>query len=484
MYHAADAAGRTKEGFSLDDPIGGQLLIQLMLILVNAFFAATEIAVISLNDNKIRRQAEDGDKKAAALLKLSESPNRFLSTIQVCITLSGFLGSAFAADNFASRLSGALIDSGFTLFSPRTLNTLCLILITIVLSYFTLVLGELTPKRIAMKYPEPVARFSSSIISAVATLFKPVVWLLSASTNSMLRLFRINPNDSDQEVTEEEIRMMLDIGGESGAIEQDERTMIENIFEFNNMTAEDVMIHRMDVMALHVDDPPEEILQIIRESGLSRFPVYDSDIDDIVGILSTRDFLLNRDCDPPKSLREMLRPAYLVPETVQADTLFRDMQKQKVHMAIVVDEYGGMSGIVTMEDLLEEIVGNIYDEFDPTEESEIEQLEDNLWRVTGTVELDALSDALGVPLPLEEEYDTLGGMVFSKLSTIPEDGSTFDITMNGLDIQVVDISDHRVEKALIRKVKEPASEDGESSGPEARSGQGTSDKPRRRVADE
>ena len=484
VYHAADAAGKTKEGFSLDDPIGSQLLIQLLLILINAFFAATEIAVISLNDNKIRRQAEEGDKKAATMLKLAESPNRFLSTIQVCITLSGFLGSAFAADNFASRLSQALLDGGFTLFPPRTLNTLCLILITIILSYFTLVLGELTPKRIAMKYPEPVARFSANIISAVAKFFKPVVWLLSASTNGMLRLFRINPNETSEEVTEEEIRMMLDIGGESGAIEQDERTMIENIFEFNNMTAEDVMVHRMDVVALHVDDSPEEILQIIRETGLSRFPVYDSDIDDIVGILSTRDFLLNRDCQPPKSIREMLRTAYLVPETVQADILFRDMQKQKVHMAIVVDEYGGMSGIVTMEDLLEEIVGNIYDEFDPTEESEIEQLEDNLWRVSGAVELEALSDALGVPLPLEEEYDTLGGMVFSRLSAIPEDGSTFEITMNGLDIQVIEISDHRVEKALIRKVLEPAQEENEAQGAEASASQAPGDKPRKRVANE
>jgi putative hemolysin len=259
--------------------------------------------------------------------------------------------------------------------------------------------------------------------------------------------------------------------------------MIENIFEFNNMTAEDVMIHRMDVVALHVDDPAEEILQIIRESGLSRFPVYESDIDDIVGVLNTRDFLLNRESQPPKSIREMLRTAYLVPETVQADTLFRDMQRQKVHMAIVVDEYGGMSGIVTMEDLLEEIVGNIYDEFDPTEETEIEQLEDNLWRVSGTVDLEMLSDALGVPLPLEEEYDTLGGMVFSKLSTIPEDGSTFEITMNGLDIQVIGISDHRVEKALIRKVQEPAEEEAAASG-ESKAAQNGNEKARKRVADE
>ncbi len=439
----------------MDDPIGGQLLIQLLLILVNAFFAATEIAVISLNDNKVRKQAEDGDKKAAVMLKLAESPNDFLSTIQVCITLSGFLASAFAADHFASRLSQALWNAGFTVFSLVTLNTLCLIVITLILSYFTLVLGELTPKRIAMKNPDKVARFSCNVIVAVQKFFKPIVWLLSKSTNAMLRLFRINPNDMDEKVTEEEIRMMVDIGGESGTIQQDERTMIENIFEFNNTTAESVMVHRMDVVTIQVEETFEEILDTIRESGLSRFPVYDEDVDDIVGVLNTRDFLLNAQSKEPKTLRELLRPAYLVPETVQADALFRDMQTRKVHMAIVVDEYGGMSGIVTMEDLLEEIVGNIYDEFDPAEESEIVQLGDNLWRCDGAVDLETLADTLDIELPLDEEYDTLGGMVYSCFTTIPEDGSKPEVDVHGLHVQVEEISEHRIESALVSKILPP-----------------------------
>ena len=441
----------------MGDPIGGQLLIQFLLILINAFFAATEIAVISLNDNKVRKQAEEGDKKAALMLKLAESPNDFLSTIQVCITLSGFLASAFAADHFATRLSTALVNAGFTLFSHATLNTLCLILITLVLSYFTLVLGELTPKRIAMQNPEKIARFSSGVIIAVQKLFRPVVWLLSKSTNAMLRLFRINTAAASNQVTEEEIRMMVDIGGESGTIQQDERTMIENIFEFNNSSAESLMIHRMDVVTLQVEDTFDDILETIQESGLSRFPVYDEDVDDIVGVLNTRDFLLNAQSKTPKAWRELLRPAYLVPETVQADALFRDMQKLKVHMAIVVDEYGGMSGIITMEDLLEEIVGNIYDEFDPAEESEIEQLEDNLWRCDGTVDLETLADALDIDLPLDEEYDTLGGMVFSRLTAIPEDGAKPVVDVNGLHVQVEELSEHRVETALVSKIQSPAS---------------------------
>ena len=289
------------------DPIGSQLLLQLVLILINAFFAATETAVVSLNENKIKKQAESGDAKAVQLLKMVESPTKFLSTIQVCITLSGFLASAFAADNFASVLAGALTRAGFTLLPSAVLHTVCVVLVTLILSYFMIVLGELVPKRIALKDPERIARIACPVIRGMSKFFLPLVWLLTVSTNGVLRLLRINPNDSSEEVTEEEIRMMVDIGSENGAIEQDERTMIENIFEFNNTTAADVMVHRMDVVALHVDESREEILRTIRESGLSRFPVYDNDIDDIIGVLNTRDFLLNAQLDAPKPLRELLR---------------------------------------------------------------------------------------------------------------------------------------------------------------------------------
>jgi putative hemolysin len=447
----------------LDDPIGSHILLQFVLILINAFFAATEIAVISINENKVRKQAEEGDKKAAMMLRLAESPSDFLSTIQVCITLGGFLASAFAASNIASRITRSLVAGGFTLLSEQALGTVCMIVITIILSYFTLVLGELTPKRIAMQNPEKIARLTSRVIIIVQVIFKPIVWLLSVSTNGLLRLMRINPHPDKNIVTEEEIRLMVDIGGEKGTIQEDEREMIENIFEFNNITAEYVMVHRMDVVAIHVEDSFEEIIRTIRESGLSRFPVYDEDIDDIIGILNTRDFLMNAHDEHQKSLRELLRPAYLVPETVQADVLFRDMQKQKVHMAVVVDEYGGMSGIVTMEDLIEEIVGNIYDEFDPSEENEIVKVGDNLWRCDGSVELETLAEALEVELPLNEEYDTLGGMVFSCFNTIPEDGATPEVDIHGLHIRVEEITDHRLEKALVSIIS-PAG--GEETRPE------------------
>ncbi|MGN1003941.1 MAG: hemolysin family protein, partial [Oscillospiraceae bacterium] len=239
---------------------------------------------------------------------------------------------------------------------------------------------------------------------------------------------------------------------EKGAIEANEKEMIENIFEFNNTTAEDVMVHRTDMVMIWLEDPAEEILRVIEESGMSRFPVYNENADDIVGILSTRDYLFNTHRKEPKSFRDLLRPAYFVPESVRTDVLFRDMQSKKVHMAIVVDEYGGTSGLVTMEDLLEEIVGNIYDEFDPQDEQDIIRLEENLWRVAGSVELETLAEELDVELPEEEEYDTLGGLVFSQLSVIPEDGSTVEVDACGLHIKVVELSDRRVEWALVSKL--------------------------------
>ncbi len=433
----------------------GPLLLQLVLIFVNGWFAASEIAVLSVSEAKLRRQAEEGDKVAAQLLKLSESPNQFLSTIQVCITLAGFLGSAFAADSFAEPLAAA----------TKLPETLCVIVVTLILSYFTLVLGELVPKRLAMKFSEPIARVAMKVLNVCSVIFKPLVWLLSVSTNGLLRLMRIDPNEEEEQVTEDEIRMMVDMSEEAGNIEEAEKEMIENIFEFNNLTAENVMTHRKDVSAIWVDEEWDNILKMIRETGLSRFPVYGEDMDDIIGTLNTRVFLLNMQTEKPKTLREMIRDAYFVPETVQADQLFRTMQMKKIHMAIVVDEYGGVSGIVTMEDLLEEIVGNIYDEFDPQDTADIVQVDENTWRVSGQASLDDVADALDVDLPTDEDYDTIGGLIFSQFTIIPEDGSHPEMDCSGLHIVVESMEDHRVETALVT-VLPKEDEDGEEQSKE------------------
>lgn len=435
------------------DPLWPQLLLQAVLILVNAFFAATEIAVISLNENVLAHQAENGDKKAARLLRIVRTPTRFLSTIQIGITLAGFLGSAFAAENFASRITNWLVvGKGFTAMPREAVNAASVVVITLILSFFTLILGELVPKRVAMKKADVVARFSCGVVSFLAAVMRPIIWLLTACTNGVLRLFGIDPKDEEDEVSEAEIRMMVDIGEEKGAIQREEKEMIENIFEFNNTTAEDVMIHRPDMQVVWSADTDEEIMETIAKSGLSRFPVCEEDVDDIIGILSTRDYLMNSRQGNPKPLKGLLREAYFVPESVRADVLFRDMQSKKVHMVIVVDEYGGTSGLVTMEDLLEEIVGNIYDEFDPLEDQDIVRLGENLWRVAGSAELEELGEAMEMDLPEDEEYDTLGGLIFDRLSVIPKDGSQFTIDTWGLHIRVEKFSDRRVEVALISKL--------------------------------
>mgnify|MGYP001119777719 CR=1 FL=1 len=443
-----------------DDPFLPKLLLLVILILINAFFAAAEIAVISLSETKLRHQAEEGDKKAQRLLKLTQAPDHFLSAIQIAITLAGFLSSAFAADSFSDPLVTWLVEEkGVTALDPHALNNLMVVLITLVLSYFSLVLGELVPKRIAMKKTEGVARFTAGAVSAVAAVFRPVIWLLSKSTNGVLRLLHIDPRADQEDVSEDEIRMMVDLGEERGAIETSEKELIENIFEFNNTTAEDVMVHRTDMVMVWVQDTGEEVLSTILSSGRSRFPVYEEDADHIVGILNTRDFLLSAQEEQPKPLTQLLRPAYFVPESVRTDVLFRDMQSKKVHMAIVVDEYGGTSGLVTMEDLLEEIVGNIYDEFDPQEEKDIEQVEPGVWKASGSCPLEQIAQALEMEFPEEEESDTLGGLVFAQLSVIPEDGAQLEVDACGLRIQVRSFADRRVEWALVSKLEPPAQEE-------------------------
>lgn len=437
-----------------------QLLLQVILIAINAYFAATEIAVISLNEALIRKQAENGDRKAARLLRIVETPTAFLSTIQIGITLAGFLGSAFAADNLAGPLTHWLVSAyDLTSSAAAAIHTLSVIVVTVILSFFTLVFGELVPKRVAMKKSEAVARFACGVVSMLAAVMRPLIWLLTVSTNAVLRLFSINPNEDDNEVSEEGLRMLIDLGEEKGSIETDEKEMIENIFEFNNMTAGDVMVHRTDMVMLWVDDTAEKIVETIETSGLSRFPVYEEDADDIIGILNTREWLLNARKEQPKPLRELLRPAYFVPESVRTDVLFRDMQSRKVHLSIVVDEYGGTAGLVTMEDLLEEIVGNIYDEFDPQEDQEIISLGGDRWRIAGSAELEEIGTALGVEFPEDEETETLGGLVFAQLSVIPEDGSHPEVEVYGLHIRVEELTDRRVEWATVTKLAPSESEE-------------------------
>ena len=440
------------------DTIPQQILLQLILIFLNAFFAATEIAVISLNGAKLRKEAEEGNKKSARLLKMVEEPSGFLSTIQIGITLAGFLGSAFAADNFSGYLVNWVYDDlGYRGMSQETLNTISVIVITIILSYVTLILGELVPKRIAMQKPYEIAKFTSGVVSAVATVMKPVIIFLSLSTNAVLKLLRMKTETEEESVTEEELKMMIELGGKKGVLDKDESDWIKNVFEFDDITVEEVMTQRSDMITVDLDDDEEKILEVIRESKCSRIPVYDreKDEDDIVGILHAKDYLLASDEEREKGIEPLMRQAYFVSENMKASELFKKMQLNNMHMAIVVDEYGSINGLVTMEDLLEEIVGSIYDETDiPEVEEDIVQLAENKWKLRGDCSIKKFEAAADYEIETDNNhYVTMGGLVIEIIDEIPEDGKEFDVEIQDLKIHVLSTENRRISEMIVEKTE-------------------------------
>ncbi len=403
-----------------------QLLLQLILIFLNAFFAATEIAVISINEKKVRAQAEEGDKKAVKMLKIIEEPTRFLSTIQIGITLAGFLGSAFAADNFAEGFSANIIKTfGISEKYTGTVNTVSVVLITIILSYFTLILGELVPKRIAMKHKEKLANGVCGIISFLAAVLKPIIWFLTVSTNAVLRLIGIDPREKDEPVSEEDIVLMLDAGADEGSLNENDIEYIKNVFKLDTLTAENVMTSRKSIVSVSLESTDKEIMELIDEEGYSRIPVYNDDIDHIVGILHTRDYLIKR-TEPDFDLKSMLHQPEYVPETVSLDSLFKDMQKTHTHMVIVVNEYGETAGIVTMEDILEELVGEIWDERDE-EITEFSKIGDNSYRVLSTASIEDFKEYFSIDDDeLETDATTVNGWLTEMAGSIPEAGYKFE----------------------------------------------------------
>ena len=403
----------------------GQLILQVVLILLNAFFAATEIAVISLNEKKVKARAEDGDKKAKTMLKMIEEPTRFLSTIQIGITLAGLLGAAFAADNFAEGLSNAIVEA-FNI--PREqagiINTAAVVLITIILSFFTLVLGELVPKRVAMKYKEKLSEAVCGFIAGLATILKPIIWFLTVSTNGILRLFGIDPHEKEDPVSEEDIVLMLDAGADEGSLDQSDITYIKNVFKLDGMTAEDVMTPRRAMVLISEDAPAQDIVSVIENEGYSRIPVYSETTDNIVGILYARDFLLRYQRPGFKLSDVMFQPTF-VPETAHLDALFKDMQKEHNHIVVVVNEYGETAGIVTMEDILEEIVGDIWDESDE-EVDDFTPLGDDLYSVRCSANIEDFFEFFNLEPDEETEVTTVNGWIIEKTGVIPEVGDSFD----------------------------------------------------------
>ena len=423
-----------------DDPLIGLLLLQLVFIALNAIFACAEIAVISINDVKLAKLAASGDKRAIRIARLTSQPARFLATIQISITLAGFLGSAFAADNFAGKLVELLLKTGTTI-PAHTLNAISVVLITLILSYFTLVFGELVPKRLAMKKAERIAFALSGIISAISTVFKPLVWLLTASTNGILRLLGINPNEEDSSVTEEEIRMMIDAGSEKGAIEADD------------VSAADMLTHRTMVDMLWLEESDEAWAKLVSSTNHSYYPICADTADDVVGILRARDYLRLSERTRDNVMANAVSEPLFVPESVKADDLFREMRRSRDHFAVVLDEYGGMSGIVTMNDIVEQLVGDIDGQQD--DEEAIVPIDGGRYSVGGCAPLEDIAEKLGLDLPTDE-FDTIGGLIFSACDTIPPDGSRFSVKVCGISADVDRIMDHRIVHAVICKAGEAA----------------------------
>lgn len=437
----------------MDDPFGPIIIIILSSLL--AFIVRLAAACIPfLDEGELRRQAEGDSPRARRAVRLIERGEAAFGAFQMSwaalvliawIALHGWLRGGLSE---ALRQGLGLAGRGWTAL---------ILLIPFAIVEFTL--AGVVPGYLAAHGRQKLFDRIAPAAEWTLALLSPATKLASALGRLVLKPFHLSNPDASELVTEEDILQMVDIGEEKGAIESDEKEMIENIFEFNNMDAGDCMIHRKDITAVDIEASDDEIMEIIRESGRSRFPVYEDSLDNVQGILFTRDFLLSQCEGRHTPLRQLIRPAHFVPESVRTDVLFKEMQTRKQHIAIVVDEYGGTSGLITLEDLLEEIVGNIYDEFDPKEDEDIQPLGENKWRISGSAELETIDEALKIDLPTDEEFDTLGGLVFSRLTEIPADGERPVVECFGLRISVEEVADRRVEWAIVEKINEEKPQD-------------------------
>jgi len=426
-----------------------ELIFLGVLILINAFFAASEMAFVSLNDIKIEKEAKENNKKAKKIQKMLKNPSEFLATIQIGITLAGFLSSAFASQTFADRLAPVL-NEWLPVLSVETWHVIAVVVITVILSYFTLVFGELVPKRLAMKYSEKIAYGSIGVVSFISKVTLPFVKLLTASTNLISKMLGVSQHD-EEIVTEEEIRMMVDVGQQKGAIEDNEKEFINNVFEFNDKTVSEVMVHRTKIYAIDGDLSINEAIQELSNNYVySRIPVYEEDIDKIVGIISIKE-LLFMDKNKNTKLKNICRDAYKVPETKVLDDLFREMQKTKNHLAIVIDEFGGTAGLITIEDIIEELVGDIYDEYD-TVEKKFEKIDEFTFILNGDLNIYEVEKILGIEI--NEDYaDTLSGYLLEYLDRIPREKEKATVEIQNVIYTVEKFKDNKILKVKAVKLK-------------------------------
>ena len=427
----------------------GSLLLQIVIIIIltgiNAFFSSAELAIVSLNKNKLKILIEDGNKKAILLDNLLQEPSKFLSTIQVGITLAGFFASASAATGLSQYLSGALQPLNI----PYS-NQISMILITFLLSYITLVFGELIPKRIALRNSEKIALSSVGVVVFISRLFSPFVKFLTFSTNLVLTILKMKEDNIEEKVSKEELRSLVEVGKEHGVINEAEQEMIENIIEFDEKIAREIMIPRTKVFLIDKNISIHELFENKEIGKYSRIPVYENEADNIVGVLLTKDLMMEaykKGFDNIK-VADLLQEAYFVPETKNVNELFNEMQLEKKHITILIDEYGGFSGIVTLEDLIEEVMGNIADEFDD-EDLSIRQLSRNKYLINGDVSLNDLNDNFHFELE-SKYYDTLSGILIENLGYIPEDNENIEpITINGVVFKPQRVKNKKIEKVIM-----------------------------------
>lgn len=426
-----------------------QLLFLVFLTLVNAFFAGAEMAVVSVNKTKIRKLAEEGNKKALLIQSLFEDSTKFLSTIQVAITLAGFFSSASAATGISQVFGNWLAELGL----PYS-NTAAVVIVTIILSYFTLVFGELIPKRVALQKAEAFSLAVVKPIYAISKVLSPFIRLLSLSTNGFLHLIGMKTDNLEEAVSEEEIKALLETGSETGVFNEIEKDMINSIFSFDDKTARDIMVPRREVFAIDIDEPFGDNIDAILESRHSRIPVYEETIDNIIGILPTKDFMveMHKTAFADMDIRALLKEPFFVPDSKTTDELFLELQKSRNRMAVLIDEYGGFSGIVTIEDLVEEIVGDINDEQDELV-PEFEKIDDSTYMIDGSVLVDKINDKFNLKLE-PENYDTLSGFLIEQLGYIPSESEHLTISENGVRFQIIETKEKRIRKVKLTFVPE------------------------------
>ena len=431
------------------DPDGNSILFQLLflafLTLVNAFFAGAEMAVVSVNKNRIKVLADEGSKRAALLQTLFEDSTKFLSTIQVAITLAGFFSSASAATGISQVLGGWIAQFGI----PYS-NTIAVVVVTIILSYFTLVFGELVPKRIALQKAEAFSLFVVQPIYIISKILSPFIKLLSLSTNGFLHLIGMKTENLEEAVSEEEIKKMLETGSENGVFNEIEKEMINSIFSFDDKTAKDVMVPRREVFAIDIEEPLEKILDEILETRHSRIPVYEEQIGNIIGILQVKDVMIEarKKSFEEVDIRALLKEAFFVPDGKSTDELFREMQRTKNRMAVLIDEYGGVSGILTVEDLVEEVMGEITDEHEE-EVVELQKIGEKEYLLDGSILIEELNEKLNLKLETEN-YDTLSGYLIEELGYIPKDSGQCELDADGVHFKILEVKEKRIRKVWMK----------------------------------